>query len=178
MIQTDFINFLKQTVLPKRVWQGRDTSIGQVDLLVAEAKIKYGVCGIALSAVSRTYSHFKPFPAHIRTTSRFSHNLELPLYTIYPIVARRAWPTGCIGRVRRASKGILHTRASRTISSIKTNNYGEFRQKLGSVKTIGSSLDTSGGQFRQLGRVWTKTGFSLDTCVACLAIIISISLLP
>ena len=25
----------------------------------------------------------------------------------YPIVARRAWPTG---RVRRASKGILHTR--------------------------------------------------------------------
>ena len=33
------------------------------------------------------------------------------LYTRYPIVARRAWPTGCIGRVRRASKGILHTRA-------------------------------------------------------------------
>ena len=28
------------------------------------------------------------------------------LYTRYPIVARRAWPTG---RVRRASKGILHT---------------------------------------------------------------------
>ena len=33
------------------------------------------------------------------------------LYTRYPIVARRAWPTGCIGRVRRASKGILHTNA-------------------------------------------------------------------
>ena len=35
------------------------------------------------------------------------------LYTRYPIVARRPWPTGCIdqplGRVRRASKGILHT---------------------------------------------------------------------
>ena len=31
------------------------------------------------------------------------------LYTRYPIVARRAWPAGCIGRVRRASKGILHT---------------------------------------------------------------------
>ena len=30
----------------------------------------------------------------------------LHLYTRYPIVARRAWP---IGRVRRASKGILHT---------------------------------------------------------------------
>ena len=29
------------------------------------------------------------------------------LYTRYPIVARRAWPAGCIGRVRRASKGIL-----------------------------------------------------------------------
>ena len=28
------------------------------------------------------------------------------LYTRYPIVARRAWP---LGRVRRASKGILHT---------------------------------------------------------------------
>ena len=34
------------------------------------------------------------------------------LYTRYPIVARRAWPTGCIGRVRRASKGILHTTES------------------------------------------------------------------
>ena len=33
----------------------------------------------------------------------------LKFYTRYPIVARRAWPTGCIGRVRRASKGILHT---------------------------------------------------------------------
>ena len=32
--------------------------------------------------------------------------------TIYPIVTRRAWPTSCmpLGRVRRASKGILHTR--------------------------------------------------------------------
>ena len=35
--------------------------------------------------------------------------LTLSLYTRYPIVARRAWPAGCIGRVRRASKGILHT---------------------------------------------------------------------
>ena len=38
----------------------------------------------------------------------FGH-LPIALYTRYPIVARRAWPTGCIGRVRRASKGILHT---------------------------------------------------------------------
>ena len=30
----------------------------------------------------------------------------IALYTRYPIVARRAWP---LGRVRRASKGILHT---------------------------------------------------------------------
>ena len=38
-----------------------------------------------------------------------SSDLWIKLYTRYPIVARRAWPTGCIGRVRRASKGILHT---------------------------------------------------------------------
>ena len=31
------------------------------------------------------------------------------LYTRYPIVARRAWPVQPLGRVRRASKGILHT---------------------------------------------------------------------
>ena len=38
---------------------------------------------------------------------------KIPLYTRYPIVARRAWPVGCaqpLGRVRRASKGILHTK--------------------------------------------------------------------
>ena len=33
-------------------------------------------------------------------------NLAHNLYTRYPIVARRAWHAG---RVRRASKGILHT---------------------------------------------------------------------
>ena len=38
----------------------------------SEATIKCGGCGIALLAVSRTYSHFKPFPANIRTTSHFS----------------------------------------------------------------------------------------------------------
>ena len=41
---------------------------------------------------------------------RHHYLLNLPiakcLYTRYPIVARRAWP---LGRVRRASKGILHT---------------------------------------------------------------------
>ena len=38
---------------------------------------------------------------------------ENVLYTRYPIVARRAWPTDFVqplGRMRRASKGILHTR--------------------------------------------------------------------
>ena len=40
------------------------------------------------------------------------------LYTRYPIVARRAWPTGCIGRVRRASKGILHTSSNKAMSFI------------------------------------------------------------
>ena len=44
--------------------------------------------------------------------SKMSTPRDLRLYTRYPIVARRAWPTGCIGRVRRASKGILHTRSS------------------------------------------------------------------
>ena len=34
------------------------------------------------------------------------------LYTRYPIVARRAWPVQPLSRVRRASKGILHTRPS------------------------------------------------------------------
>ena len=38
--------------------------------------------GIALLVVSRTYSQFKSFPAHIRTTSRFSQNLELPAQSI------------------------------------------------------------------------------------------------
>ena len=40
-----------------------------------------------------------------------SASREQRLYTRYPIVARRAWPTQPLGRVRRASKGILHTRA-------------------------------------------------------------------
>ena len=43
-------------------------------------------------------------------TKEFKETPGKELYTRYPIVARRAWPTGCIGRVRRASKGILHTR--------------------------------------------------------------------
>ena len=34
MIKTDFINFLKHAVLPKMAWQGHDTSVGRVDLLV------------------------------------------------------------------------------------------------------------------------------------------------
>ena len=33
-LETDFINFLKHVVLPKRAWQGHDTSVGRVDLLV------------------------------------------------------------------------------------------------------------------------------------------------
>ena len=45
----------------------------------------------------------------VRGRAKVSH-IQPPgtcLYTRYPIVARRAWPAG---RVRRASKGILHTR--------------------------------------------------------------------
>ena len=34
MIQTDFIDFLKHAVLPKRAWQGHDTFVGRVELLV------------------------------------------------------------------------------------------------------------------------------------------------
>ena len=40
---------------------------------VPEATIKCIGGEIALLAVSRTYSHYKPFPAHICTTSSFSH---------------------------------------------------------------------------------------------------------
>ena len=48
----------------------------EIDLneLATEVTIKCGRCGITLLAVSRTYSHFKMFPKHIRTTSCFSHN--------------------------------------------------------------------------------------------------------
>ena len=41
---------------------------------------------------------------HVWCTADSNH--VTVLYTRYPIVARRAWP---LGRVRRASKGILHT---------------------------------------------------------------------
>ena len=38
---------------------------------------------------------------------------------VYKIPCRaRAWPSGCIGRVRRASKGILHTKRVTHISEI------------------------------------------------------------
>ena len=96
----------------------------------SEAMINCSGCRIALLTVSRTYSHFKPFPAHIRTTIRFSHFF--------------------------AQLMELHAQFC-TISSIKTgislDNWGEFRQKLGSVYTIGSSLDKNWVQFGQLGRV-------------------------
>ena len=39
MIQIDFINFLKHAALPKRAWQGHDTSVGRVDVLVSIAVI-------------------------------------------------------------------------------------------------------------------------------------------
>ena len=49
-----------------------------------------------------------------------------PLYFVYKIPHRlvykipyrraRAWPSGFLGRVRRASKGILHTRRDGTIA--------------------------------------------------------------
>ena len=44
MIQTDFINFLKHSVLLKRAWQGHDTSAGRVDLLVLIVMIKGDEC--------------------------------------------------------------------------------------------------------------------------------------
>ena len=61
------------------------------------------------------------------------------LYTRYPIVARRAWPTGCIvqplGRVRRASKGILHTSCIQyTLSLRRAWPTGCFVQPLGRVR--------------------------------------------
>ena len=69
-------------------WLGREKFV-----FMTEAAIKCGRCEIALLAVSRTYSHFKPFPAHIRTTSRFLaqfgasrkilHNFKYEKSTIY-----------------------------------------------------------------------------------------------
>ena len=66
--------------------------------------------------------HFNIFPDFLQKLIKISyinvevvimHNFILKswkhpihLYTRYPIVARRTWP---LGRVRRASKGILHT---------------------------------------------------------------------
>ena len=41
------------------------------------------------------------------------------IYARYPIVAR-AWPSGCIGRVRRASKGILHTNGEGVVLKFRT----------------------------------------------------------
>ena len=47
---------------------------------------------------------------HITKNIKLFYECVLQLYTRYPIVARRAWPAGLpLGRVRRASKGILHT---------------------------------------------------------------------
>ena len=57
-----------------------------------------------------------------RVWSTMSTLREPALYTRYPIVARRAWPTGCIGRVCRANKGILHTRASPLVDTSSVNN--------------------------------------------------------
>ena len=49
MIQTNFINFLKHVVLPKRAWQGHNTSVVRVDLLVilifVTARLYYDVRG-------------------------------------------------------------------------------------------------------------------------------------
>ena len=51
------------------------------------------------------YSTIENIIYRIVIVKRCKHHAML--YTRYPIVARRAWP---LGRVRRASKGILHTR--------------------------------------------------------------------
>ena len=49
------------------------------------------------------------------------------LYTRYPIVARRAWP---LGRVRRASKGILHTRQKPKSNLYPTRGGSLFVRKI------------------------------------------------
>ena len=61
-----------------------------------------------------------------RIVTRMSH-----LYKIYPIVARRAWPVQPLGRVRRASKGILRTNESRDQAIIpgRIINPQDFWQK-------------------------------------------------
>ena len=79
---------------------------------------------LQLSCMQDTFARARSHQANRRRDDRFSCIQSafrpssrakvyiLHLYTRYPIVARRAWPAGCIqplGRVRRASKGILHT---------------------------------------------------------------------
>ena len=59
-------------------------------------RVGNGYCGINIEKI-----RFAPRTGKPTDLSGFG------LYTRYPIVARRAWPTG---RVRRVSKGILHTR--------------------------------------------------------------------
>ena len=71
-------------------------------LLVADSLLN---TDIKLYKFGRGYKIFQKNP----NFSIIFHKIQLLvscLYTRYPIVARRAWP---LGRVRRASKGILHT---------------------------------------------------------------------
>ena len=62
------------------------------------------------------------------------------MYTRYPIVARRAWP---LGRVRRASKGILHTKVMyirACIDNILTGNSIQFRTQQTACEYFNSFL--------------------------------------
>ena len=77
-----------------------------------------GGCRIALLTVSRTFSHFKPFPAQSAVFRIFSHNLELPALTGVSLD---------IGSSLDKNLGEF-----RQITGVSLDkNWGEFRQKLG-----------------------------------------------
>ena len=62
------------------------------------------ICILLILLISIAYGCADQYDAS--TNAIQNNEYCLHLYTRDPIVARRAWPTG---RVRRASKGILHT---------------------------------------------------------------------
>ena len=127
--------------------------------LPTEATIKCSGCGIALLAVSYKYSHFKPFPAHIRKTRRFSHffaqfgasrTIFCKISSIKPTIYWKIelsldnW-----GEFRQNWVQFRQLGWVKTKNWFSQDNWDEFRQKLGSVYTIESSLNKKLVEFRQ-----------------------------
>ena len=87
---------------------------------------------------NRTFSRFPHISAQPVVFRTFSHNLELPAqFCIFSSI-----------KTKNLSKNWV--RLSLDIWG-EFRQFGEFRQKLGSVSTIRVSLDKNWVQFRQLG---------------------------